>query len=106
MSPIAAEPDDETVEQLVDYFERVNGRSYPDWAEYRQAMVDERRLIARFRPAGCCRATQRLADELPGLKFAAVRYVERVTLALSERSYAGQNLVSRWLIERSDEAGR
>ncbi len=50
--PTATSPDDATCDALVGYFERVSGKAHPDWAEYRRAMVDERRLIARFTPKG------------------------------------------------------
>ncbi|MDG2262419.1 MAG: PPOX class F420-dependent oxidoreductase [Actinomycetota bacterium] len=45
------DPGDATSDALVDYFERVAGKSHPDWHEYRQAMIDERRLLALFTPA-------------------------------------------------------
>jgi hypothetical protein len=35
---------------LVEYYEAVNGSPHPNWDEYRQAMVDQGRLIARFTP--------------------------------------------------------
>ena len=43
-------PDDATSDALVGYYERVAGSPHPDWDEYRQAMIDERRLVARFTP--------------------------------------------------------
>ncbi|MCY3806885.1 MAG: PPOX class F420-dependent oxidoreductase [bacterium] len=46
----ASSPDDATCDALVRYYERVTGKPHPDWAEYRRAMVDERRLIVRFTP--------------------------------------------------------
>ena len=50
LSPPAADPGDATSDALVAYYERVAGGPHPDWDEYRQAMVDERRLVARFVP--------------------------------------------------------
>ena len=50
LSPTAASPDDATCDALVRYYERYTGAPHPDWAEYRQAMVDERRLLLRFTP--------------------------------------------------------
>ena len=50
LSPPAAATDDETADALVEYYRAVAGQDHPDWAEYRQAMVDEGRLIARFTP--------------------------------------------------------
>jgi PPOX class probable F420-dependent enzyme len=49
LTPVAAEPDDATVEELVAYYRGVSGE-HPDWADYRAAMVRERRLVVRFRP--------------------------------------------------------
>jgi PPOX class probable F420-dependent enzyme len=50
LTSVTAAPDDEASDALVSYFEAVNGSPHPDWAEYRQAMIDEQRLIARFTP--------------------------------------------------------
>ena len=50
LSPVAAAIDDEVNDRLVDYYRTVAGAEHPDWAEYRQAMVDERRLLVRFTP--------------------------------------------------------
>jgi len=47
LSPVAGAPDDATVDQLVEYYRRGNGE-HEDWAAYRQAMVDDRRLVATF----------------------------------------------------------
>ena len=49
LSPVAAAPDDDTVDQLVQYYRAVAGE-HPDWDEYRRAMVTDRRLVARFTP--------------------------------------------------------
>jgi PPOX class probable F420-dependent enzyme len=49
LTPVAARPDDDTVEELVAYYrERVG--EHPDWDDYRAAMVSERRVVARLRP--------------------------------------------------------
>lgn len=50
LSPATTSPGDATSDALVDYYERVAGGPHPDWDEYRRAMIDERRLIARFTP--------------------------------------------------------
>ena len=47
LTPVAADPHDGTVEELVAYYRGVNGE-HPDWDEYRQAMVAERRLVVRL----------------------------------------------------------
>jgi len=44
-------PEDATNDALVSYFETVAGRPRPDWDEYRQAMIDQGRLLARFTPS-------------------------------------------------------
>ena len=50
LAPTASSPGDATCDALVRYYERVTGKPHPDWAEYRRAMVDERRLVVRFTP--------------------------------------------------------
>lgn len=49
LTPAAAEPDDAVADQLVDYYRLVSGE-HLNWDEYRQAMVDDRRLIATVTP--------------------------------------------------------
>ncbi len=49
LTPVAADPSDATVEELVAYHRGVNGE-HPDWDDYRAAMVRDRRLVVRFRP--------------------------------------------------------
>jgi PPOX class probable F420-dependent enzyme len=49
VSPVAAQPDDEVVEELVAYYREAQGE-HPDWDEYRQAMVAERRVVVRLVP--------------------------------------------------------
>ncbi|MEI7860789.1 MAG: PPOX class F420-dependent oxidoreductase [Acidimicrobiales bacterium] len=47
LSEVAQRPDDAVVDQLVDYYRSGMGE-HEDWAAYRQAMVDDERLIATF----------------------------------------------------------
>ena len=47
LSPVAVFHDDETVEELVRVYRDAAGE-HPDWADYRRAMVDDRRLVARL----------------------------------------------------------
>jgi PPOX class probable F420-dependent enzyme len=47
LSPVAGTPDDATVTELVDLYRAIRGE-HPDWNEYRQVMVDERRLVVRL----------------------------------------------------------
>ena len=49
LSPVAAAPDDPTVEELVSYYRDIQGE-HPDWDEYRAAQVDQRRVMVRLRP--------------------------------------------------------
>ncbi len=42
--PVAEDPHDATADALVEYFRAVSGE-HDDWEEYRQAMVDDRRLL-------------------------------------------------------------
>lgn len=44
LTPVAASPDDDTVDQLVAYYRSVAGE-HDDWDEYRGAMVADRRLL-------------------------------------------------------------
>ena len=49
LTPVAADPHDDTVEELVTYYRGINGE-HGDWDEYRAAMVTDRRRVVRFRP--------------------------------------------------------
>jgi PPOX class probable F420-dependent enzyme len=44
LSPVAAAPDDATVDELVEVYRAIAGE-HPDWNEYREAMVADRRLV-------------------------------------------------------------
>ncbi|MFB8282366.1 PPOX class F420-dependent oxidoreductase [Nocardia colli] len=50
VTPVAADPHDETVEALVDYYRSANGE-HPDWDDYRRAMVADRRALAILTPS-------------------------------------------------------
>lgn len=50
LSPVATAPDDPTVDELVDLYRSIRGEEHSDWAEYREVMVAERRLVLRFHP--------------------------------------------------------
>ncbi len=45
LSTVAQDTGDAVVEELVDMYRQARGE-HPDWAEFRQAMVDQRRLVA------------------------------------------------------------
>jgi PPOX class probable F420-dependent enzyme len=50
LSVVTTDPSDDTADALVAYYRLVAGGEHDDWRAYRQAMVDEQRLIATFRP--------------------------------------------------------
>jgi hypothetical protein len=49
LSAVAARPDDDTVDELVELYRAMSGE-HPDWADYRAAMVADRRLVVRLTP--------------------------------------------------------
>ena len=49
LTPVAADPNDATVDQLVDYFKAISG-DHDDWDEYRRAMVSDGRLLVKLHP--------------------------------------------------------
>ena len=46
-SEVAAAPDDAAVEELVEIYRLIAGE-HPDWQDYRRAMVEDHRLVARL----------------------------------------------------------
>ncbi|MEU5279172.1 TIGR03618 family F420-dependent PPOX class oxidoreductase [Streptomyces asoensis] len=48
LAPVAQDPYDSTVEELVRLYRDVQGE-HPDWDDYRAAMVRDRRLVLRLR---------------------------------------------------------
>ena len=44
LSPVAADPYDDVVEDLVDYYRTASGE-HPDWDDYRAVMVRDKRLV-------------------------------------------------------------
>jgi PPOX class probable F420-dependent enzyme len=49
LSAVAAQPDDEAVNELVAYYRALSGE-HENWDAYRHAMVTERRAMVRFTP--------------------------------------------------------
>ncbi len=49
LTPIAADPHDATVDLLVETYRSMAGE-HPNWDEYRQAMVNDKRLVVRLKP--------------------------------------------------------
>jgi PPOX class probable F420-dependent enzyme len=50
VTPVAADPHDDTVEKLVALYRAGRGEEHPDWDEFRAAMVADQRLVLIFRP--------------------------------------------------------
>jgi|SRR5579883_307103 PPOX class probable F420-dependent enzyme len=48
LSPVAAQPDDPTVDELAEIYRSIRGEDHPDWSEFRTAMVAEKRLVLRI----------------------------------------------------------
>lgn len=49
LTPVAADPHDETADALVEYYRSVMGE-HGDWEEYRRAMVEDGRLLLALTP--------------------------------------------------------
>ena len=49
LSEVATSPDDAGVDELVELYRSIGGE-HPDWADYRKAMVADRRVVVRLRP--------------------------------------------------------
>jgi PPOX class probable F420-dependent enzyme len=47
LTPVAADPHDATVEELIDVYRAIGGE-HSDWDEYRAAMVHDRRLVVKL----------------------------------------------------------
>lgn len=50
LTPVAAQPDDPTVDELMAHYRALMGE-HEDWDAYRRAMVAERRSVVRLSPA-------------------------------------------------------
>lgn len=49
LSEVAAEPDDEAVDELVELYRSLSGE-HDNWEEYRTSMVEDQRVVVRIRP--------------------------------------------------------
>jgi PPOX class probable F420-dependent enzyme len=47
-SPVALATDDATTDELVEVYRMIRDEEHPDWQEYREAMVADRRLVLRL----------------------------------------------------------
>jgi PPOX class probable F420-dependent enzyme len=57
LTSVTTEPGDAAGDDLVTLYRVVQGE-HPDWDEYRQAMIDQRRLVAKVRPASAVGMTR------------------------------------------------
>lgn len=46
LSAVARLPADDAVEALIELYRDIRGEDHPDWDEYREAMVNDKRLVA------------------------------------------------------------
>ena len=49
LTDIAADPDDATIAELRRLYRNISGE-HPDWDEFDQAMIDDRRLVVKLYP--------------------------------------------------------
>ena len=49
LTPVAQAPDDQTVDELVDLYRSLQGE-HPNWDDYRNSMVNDKRLVLRLQP--------------------------------------------------------
>ncbi len=49
LSAVASFPNDAAVEELIALYRDIRGEDHPDWDEYREAMVSDKRLVATLR---------------------------------------------------------
>ena len=57
LTQVTTEPGDAASDDLVALYRAVQGE-HPDWDEYRQAMVDQRRLVAKVHPTSAVGMTR------------------------------------------------
>ncbi len=53
LTPVASDPHDATVEELVEVYRLTGGGEHPDWDDYRAAMVRDARLVVRLAVQRC-----------------------------------------------------
>lgn len=59
LAPVARDPNDATVDELIELYRGASGSEHPDWDDYRRSMVAEGRLVIRLRP-------ERAYGQIPG----------------------------------------
>lgn len=50
LTPLTTSPGDATGMELRELYRTIRGEDHPDWDEYDEAMVDQRRLVLRLHP--------------------------------------------------------
>ncbi len=50
ITPPASDPSDGICQELADIYRNISGKDHPDWDEFYEAMVEEKRLVLRFVP--------------------------------------------------------
>ncbi len=50
LTPLTTSPGDDTGMELRELYRTIRGEDHPDWDEYDEAMVDQRRLVLRLHP--------------------------------------------------------
>jgi PPOX class probable F420-dependent enzyme len=48
LTPVATDPNDATVAELIEVYREISGGEHPNWDEYRAAMVADGRLVLRL----------------------------------------------------------
>jgi PPOX class probable F420-dependent enzyme len=49
LTPVAKKPGDDVCKELAEVYERAAGKPHPNWDEFFDAMIKEKRLVLRFR---------------------------------------------------------
>ncbi len=58
LSPVTTTPGDEVGRELAEIYEKAAGKPHPDWDEYFEAMVKEKRLVLRLRATSAAGMTR------------------------------------------------
>jgi PPOX class probable F420-dependent enzyme len=48
LTPVASDPHDAVVAELIEVYRAISGREHPDWDDYRAAMVRDQRRVVRL----------------------------------------------------------
>jgi PPOX class probable F420-dependent enzyme len=58
LTPLATTPGDDVCRELAEIYERAAGKPHPDWNEYFDAMIKDKRLVLRFRATSAAGMTR------------------------------------------------